>query len=443
LRLAATSTASPGGAERSLKTEIAEGLAEARRRTLRLIEGVTVEDMERVHSPLMSPLAWDLGHIAAFEELWLCRRAGGLDLLRPDLAEVYDASETPRSERGALPCLSTAEALGYMRDIRERSLRVLEEVDLSPAADTLNADGFVWHMLVQHEQQHNETMLQTLQIAEPGAYRPERCHLPPAPPDAGSDQVHVPGGDITLGFEGGAFAYDNERPPHSVSLAPFRIDRLPVTAGAFADFVSDGSYGRRELWAPEGWDWVAHERAQRPMYWTAEGGSRSFDRVETLDPDLPVMHVSWFEADAYARWAGRRLPTETEWEAAATLSGDAAPKRCYPWGDQSPDATRANLDQLAFGPAPAGAYPDGAGPCGALGMIGDAWEWTASEFTGYPGFQAYPYRDYSEVFFHSGYRVLRGGSWATRPDVVRATFRNWDLPERRQIFCGFRCAEDA
>ena len=415
-----------------------EALSEARSRTLALVAPVSDEDLNRVHSPLMSPLVWDLGHIAACEDLWLCQRAGGLAPLRPDLAQVYDAAETPRPERGDVPYLRREEALEFMRDVRARTLEVLDRVDLSERGDRMNAHGFVWDMVVQHEHQHNETMLQTLQLAERGTYAPERAEAL-VEPRPGPEMVRIPGGPFLMGDAGAGFAYDNERPAHRVDLQAFRIDRTPVTNGRYRRFVEDGGYRRPRLWTEEGWAWREREAVERPLYWTADGGERRFDRVEELDPRPPVMHVSWFEADAFARWAGKRLPTEAEWERAA--AGAERPRR-HPWGEQPPTRERANLDQLAFGPLPAG-RPEGATPEGVTEMLGDCWEWTASPFGGYPGFEAFPYREYSEVFFGERYRVLRGGSWATRPSVARNTFRNWDLPRRRQIFAGFRCAQDA
>ena len=271
---------------------------------------------------------------------------------------------------------------------------------------------YIVEMLLQHEHQHNETMLQTLQLAEPGVYAPRRTR-PSGAAAAGS--VAVAARPAEIGFEGDDFAYDNERPRHRVELAAYRIDRAPVTNTRFLEFVADGGYQRRELWSKEGWALRESEGWERPLYWTADGGERRFDSIEPLAGDLPVMHVSWFEADAYARWRGARLPTEAEWEHAASLF----------------EPERGALDQLDFGPGPAGPF------------VGDCWEWTASEFGGYPGFEAYPYAEYSEIFFGEGYRVLRGASWATRPSVARPTFRNWDHPQRRQIFAGFRCAEDA
>jgi gamma-glutamyl hercynylcysteine S-oxide synthase len=439
-----TNTKPRGGAEPVLREGYAEKLADARERTLALVAPVAQDDLDRVHSPLMSPLVWDLGHIAAFEDLWLCIRAGGLKPLRPDLMAVYDASETPRAERGDIPYLRRDDALEYMEAVRERALAVLADADLSPGSDRLNADGFVWDLLIQHEHQHNETMLQTLQLAEPGAFDPgavagsrpagsatsgdgpiAAASSPRSAQDAKTEQGTADGEDAgpaivsacttEIGAADAEFAYDNERPRHRVELDGFAIDRTPVTNADYAAFVADDGYARREHWTEAGWAWRQAEDARRPLYWTGDGRKRRFDRVEALEPALPVMHVSCFEAEAYARWAGGRLPTEPEWERAATLID----------GDR-----RGNLDQLDFGPGPAGPF------------VGDCWEWTASELTGYPGFRAFPYPEYSEVFFDDGYRVLRGASWATRPSVARATFRNWDHPQRRQIFAGFRCAYD-
>jgi iron(II)-dependent oxidoreductase len=382
-----------GGAE-PLAERFSGGLAEARERTLQLIDEVSDQDLDRVHSALMSPLVWDLGHIAAFEDLWLCQRGAGLEPLRPDLMVVYDASETPRAERGDIPYLRRADALDYMRQVRERALEVLARADLSPEGDRLNANGFVWEMLIQHEHQHNETMLQTLALAEQGVYSPVPGASGLGLGGEGSAWLEVPGGTFEMGQDGTGFAYDNERPRHRVDVPEFRIMSRPVSNGEYARFVAETG-------------------AERPLYWTADGHERRFDRVEPIDPALPVMHVSWFEADAYARWAGLRLPTEAEWEKAAGLV----------------EPLRGNLDQLDFGPSASGAF------------VGDCWEWTASDFAGYPGFRAFPYPEYSEVFFGPTYKVLRGASWATRPSVARTTFRNWDYPERRQIFAGFRCVE--
>jgi gamma-glutamyl hercynylcysteine S-oxide synthase len=389
---------------------LAGRLEEARRHTLLLIEPLTDEQLNRVYDPILSPLIWDLGHIGNFEELWLVRRIGGREPLRGDLGELYDAIEQPRKIRGQLPILRADEVRPYMDQVRERTLEVLGEIELDPE-DGLLAEGFVYEMLLAHEYQHNETMLQLLQMVE--AYEPvEIDRAPPAEPvEDGPEMVLVEGGSHKIGAADVGFAYDNERPRHGIELAPFLIDRTPVSNATYMAYLDETG-------------------ADPPLYWERDGDGgwvrSAMGRTIEVDPRLPVIHVSWNEADAYARWAGKRLPTETEWEAAAAGS----------------DRERANLDQLSFGCAPAGAYADAASDSGAVQMLGDVWEWTSSDFTAYPGFAAFPYPEYSEVFFGDTHKVLRGGAWATRRDVIRTSFRNWDLPVRRQIFAGIRCAKD-
>jgi iron(II)-dependent oxidoreductase len=258
--------------------------------------------------------------------------------------------------------------------------------------------------------------------------------------------VHFPGGRVTIGTDDSSAAYDNERPKHEAELRPFLIDRTPVTNGRYLEFIDDGGYTRRELWSEGGLRWLAESGTAAPKYWKREGSTwneRVMDLSRAVDPMRPVCHVCYYEADAFARWDGKRLPTEVEWEAAASWDPAVNTARTFPWGERIEGSRQANVDQLAFDTAPVGAYPTNVSPSGCYGMIGDVWEWTSSDFTGYPGFRSFPYREYSEEFFGSAYKVLRGGSWATRPGAVRNTFRNWDYPIRRQIFSGFRCARDA
>jgi gamma-glutamyl hercynylcysteine S-oxide synthase len=413
-----------------------DAFAEARERTLVLIATVSPDDLERVHSTLMSPLVWDLGHIAAFEDLWIVHRYGGRPLLRADLVEIYDAMETPRAHRGELDFLRTEAALAYQDEVRARTVEVFEE--RGPG------DGTLAEVVLRHEHQHNETMLQTLELAKLRDYQPDRWSLPPAPDPAptGLELVEIDGGECLIGAAPEGFAYDNERPRHRTDVRAFRIGRTPITNATYLTFVEGGGYQRREWWSDEGWAWKEQYDITRPGEWTSDlRGEWRLGRLEPLYPHRPVVHVSWFEADAFARAHGVRLPTETEWEKAATWDQDAQAARIYPWGeDRFRVGVHANVDQLGFGSAPAGAYPAGASPSGCLGMIGDVWEWTASEFVSYPGFRAHPYREYSEPFFGAGYMVLRGGSWATRAHVATPSFRNWDHPQRRQIFSGIRIA---
>jgi len=258
--------------------------------------------------------------------------------------------------------------------------------------------------------------------------------------------VRFAGGRVQLGTDDRAMAYDNERPTHEVDLAPFMIDVYPVTNGDYVEFVRANGYDRRELWSEAGWAWREETQIEAPKHWVRDGDDwcvRVMDRVGRVEPNHPVCHVCYHEAEAYARFAGKRLLTEQEWEVAAGWDSEAQGMRRFPWGDSSATRERANVDQLMFGTAPIGAYKDNWSPLGCYGMIGDVWEWTSSDFQPYPGYKTFPYPEYSEVFFGSEYKVLRGGSWATRPGVVRNSFRNWDYPIRRQIFAGFRCARDA
>jgi gamma-glutamyl hercynylcysteine S-oxide synthase len=338
------------------------------------------------------------------------QRVGGREPLRGELGRFYDAIENPRKIRNELPILRGDELRSYMADVRERTLDVLAEIELDDSDDRLLTGGFVYEMLLAHEHQHNETMLQLLQMVD--AYEPVRADSSVAAEAVsdGPEMVPLAAGEYEIGAPDEGFAYDNERPRHTVELGAFEIDRTPVTNGAFAEFVADTG-------------------AEPPMYWERDGDgwvSTVFGRREPIDPALPVIHVDWHQADAFAEWAGKRLPTEFEWEAAAAGA----------------DRERANLDQLGFGCAPAGAYGDAASDCGAVQMLGDVWEWTSSDFEAHPGFTAFPYPEYSEVFFGDTYKVLRGGAWATRTSVIRNSFRNWDLPERAQIFSGIRCVRD-
>lgn len=430
----------------TLKTRIVDKLTEARERTRFLLSPVSDEDLVRQHAEIMSPLIWDYGHIGNYEELWLLEKAFGKGLSDRGFYDMYDASIHPREERPSLNLLNRADAGVYLDAIREAVFEALEEADLDDE-DPLLKDGFVYHMIVQHEAQHNETMLQTLQLKKGEGYRPEsHTDLPPGDPDA-ERMVFIPGGPFMMGTDDRSWALDNERSAHEVNVPDFHIDAVPVTNAAYLEFVQDGGYEREEFWKPEGWDWLQRENITAPKYWYQkephDWWTESFGFDEPLDPLAPVAHVSWYEAGAYARWSGKRLPTEAEWEKAASWSPgrSGGTRRLFPWGNEPPTPERANLDQLAFRPAQVGAYPEGASAYGVLGMIGDVWEWTATEFRCYPCFESFPYREYSEVFFDSGYRVLRGGSWATRPSAIRNTFRNWDFPIRRQLFAGFRCAK--
>jgi len=425
------------------KQRYADELARVRDRSIGLTTAVLDEgELTRQHSPLMSPLVWDLAHVGNYEELWLVRQLAGAEPMRPEIDGLYDAFEHPRAERPSLPLLGPTEAQRYIELVRRK---VFDALDTLPAPSDPTSIS-LYAMVVQHEHQHDETMLATHQLRRgaPALTDPDS----PVPPRAGPlpAEVLVPAGPFVMGTSTDPWAYDNERPAHTRDLPAFWLDTTPVTVGAYRGFVESGGYDEATFWSDRGWAWRCRSGKRAPAFWVRDGNGwfrRRFGRLEPLPDDEPVQHVCWYEAEAYARWAGRRLPTEAEWEKAASWDPATETQRRYPWGDDEPDATRANLGQTRLRPAPAGSYPAGAAPCGALQLLGDVWEWTASEFTGHPGFCVFPYREYSEVFFGEGYKVLRGGSWATDPVACRATFRNWDHSIRRQIFAGFRTARDA
>ena len=416
-------------------TPAVDALEEARERTLALVASISPKDLVRVHSPLMSPLVWDLGHIAAFEDLWLVHRLSGEPMLRPDLAEIYDAFETPRAERGELDFLGPAEARDYLAVVRDRALELFD------------GHSEIHELVLRHEQQHNETMLQTIQLARLRGYEPPATgssNGAGGSPATGLEMVEIPAGECTIGAAADGFAYDNERPRHRTDVRGYLIARTPITNATYLRFAEGGGYERREWWSEEGWAWKEQYDITKPAAWTADLRAEwRLAGLEPLDPHRAVVHISWFEADAFARAHGARLPTETEWEKAATWDQDSGTARRFPWGnDPLVPGVHANVDHIDHGPAAADGHPAGASPYGCLGVIGDVWEWTSSEFRGYEGFRAYPYKEYSEVFFGSDYKVLRGGSWATRARVATPTFRNWDFPQRRQIFSGVRIARD-
>ena len=434
------------GRQLSSREEIATLLTEARDRTLQLIETVSEEDLRAQHDPLMGPILWDLGHIGHFEALWLDRNLDG-KVEFVEMPGMYNPFEHPRRVRGALPLPTLGATLEAMAEIRDRVLERLEHVDLA-SDDPLLRDGYVYQMVLQHEYQHNETMLQTLQLKTGAPYSPAvRREMPDRvlPNVTAARMVRVDTTGATIGTDDRRRAYDNERPRHPAAVAPFWIDRTPVTNAEYLDFMNDGGYRRRELWSEAGLAWLAESKAESPKYWWQESGSwlrRSMNRVTAPDPASPVIHVCYHEAEAFARWAGKRLPTEREWEIAASWDSARSVAQDYPWGDPEATARAANVDQLAFDVTGVDTYESNVSPSGCYGMIGDVWEWTSSDFAGYPGFVAFPYSEYSEVFFGAEYKVLRGGSWATRPGAIRNSFRNWDYPNRRQIFSGFRCARD-
>lgn len=430
------------GAAMPSPATLGQWTAEARDRTFELIEDLSDEQLLGTRLDTVNPLLWEIGHIAWFQERWALREALG----RPPLSErfdaLYDSSAVPHDTRWDLELPRRAETLDYLERVRDA---VLAELAADPPPEV------VYHALyaIYHEDMHGEAFIYTRQThgfpAPPANSHGAEAGRPPASA-ASDDDVAIPGGELSFGADPREpFVFDNEKWAHPVRVAPFRMARRPVTQGELRDFTEDGGYLHHALWSEEGWAWREREGIDRPLYWrrgTDGWERRDFDRRVPVEPELPAVHVGWYEAEAFCRWAGRRLPTEAEWEAAATGGTDPASgrKRRYPWGDRPATPERANLDAAHLGRLPAGALAAGESLHGVRGLLGDVWEWTADDFGPFPGFVRDPYADYSFPWF-TGHKVLRGGAWPTRSRLIRNGFRNYYPPHRRDVWAGFRtCA---
>jgi gamma-glutamyl hercynylcysteine S-oxide synthase len=424
-----------------MNDELAHWITDARERTVALAKALTPEALLGPRLAIVNPPLWELGHVAWFQEKWLLRHAAGRAPLRADGDALYDSAAIPHDARWNLPLPSLAETLAYLDAVGRAALAAL-----SAAREP---ERYFARLSVFHEDMHAEAMAftrQTLGYAAPPARAPERAET-----TAGElpGDVSVPGGSFLLGAASQEpFVFDNEKWAHPVELAPFSIARAPVTQAQFGAFVDEGGYRHRALWSDAGWSWRERARADGPPYWERRDGAwlrRDFDRWVPLEPHRPVVNVSWFEAEAWCRWAKRRLPSEAEWEAAA--AGEPAPsgrlgpsKRRFPWGDAPPTPERAHVGARALHAVDVGALPEGDSAFGCRQLIGNVWEWTTSDFRPYPGFIADPYREYSEPWF-GGHKVLRGGSFATPARLLRNTWRNFYTPDRRDPWAGFRtCA---
>lgn len=423
--------------------QLIHSLRDARKRTLELVEGLSGEQLMGPRLDIVNPLLWEIGHLAWFHERWILRHLDGRDSPLANADALYDSMAIPHDARWELPLPSLTDTLSYMQVVLDALVERLQARPASPQ------DIYFYQLTTFHEDMHAEAFTYSRQTL--GYPRP-RFALESVPRDhwqAGPlpGDVEIPGGTFMLGArpeEG--FVFDNEKWAHPVSIPPFRIARAPVTNAEFAEFVADGGYRRQPLWSQAGWRWRQTANLEHPLYWLSDRNGwqvRHFDRIIPLPPYAPVIHVNWYEAQAYCRWAGRRLPTEAQWELAAsaqpTLQGRGwtDQKRRFPWGDTGPAPGQANLDGRAMGCLDVGALPEGDSAFGCRQMIGNVWEWTASEFRPFPGFTPDPYKEYSEPWFGTR-KVLRGGCWVTRGRMLRNTWRNFFTPERNDVFAGFR-----
>ncbi|MEA3190153.1 MAG: gamma-glutamyl hercynylcysteine S-oxide synthase [Thermoplasmata archaeon] len=426
-----------------LQPRLAGRLQEARARTLLLASGLSDADLAAPALPILGPPVWDLGHMANFHRRFLVQRLTGAPATADD--DTYDPMLHPRPERPRLRLPDRAGVLAYMARVQEECLAVLVGLDLDGRPDT--RDGALHELAALHEEQHQETLLQTIALRHASYRKPAARPLPEPMPDAHREPawVRVPAGAFEMGTPMAPGVHDNEAPPHQARTVAFEMARFPVTNGDYLEFLEEGGYHDPAWWSEDGRAWLEAEPHHAPLHWSRHGdtwhraGLQGTARVRDVADEI-LCHVGYWEAEAYAAWAGARLPTEAEWEKACRGPDGA---RRNPWGNAPATTACANLDHLGWGPARAGAYPAGTSPYGVEHMVGDVWEWTSSSFLPYRGFAPFAYEGYSAPFFGGPSKALRGGSWATRAGCATGTFRNWDLPMRRQIFAGVRLARDA
>ncbi|MEG4197207.1 ergothioneine biosynthesis protein EgtB [Microcoleus sp. Pol12A5] len=428
----------------SCREAIYRDLQQCRNGTFKLFADIDYDTFCRQAHPDFSPVGWHLGHIAYTEDLWLLQRCAGLEPVFPHYHQLFAADILPKKQRVFLPTLPEVEL--YLDAVRKK---VLDYLEVAP----IDKQERLWRFIIQHESQHCETVAFVLQMHRKKEEGSSATDLVTDLTDfrdvtdrrnkkeggviadyqlpiTDSPAIEIPGGEFYMGSDA-AEALDNERSRHLCYLEAYSIDRYPVTCCQYRDFMESGGYQNPDWWSADGWKWLQAEAVSQPLYWSENPAFNNH----------PVCGVSWYEAEAYCNFIGKRLPSEAEWEKAASWNATNQTYRIYPWGEEPPNGSLCNHGNNIANTSPVDAFPKGASAIGCWDMLGNVWEWTASTFDAYPGFESYPYRGYSQVYFDGEHRVLKGGSWATFPQALRSTFRNWYYPGVRQIIAGFRCAK--
>lgn len=422
---------------------IANQLEDAHQRTMALIDGLSQAQLMGPMLATVNPLLWEIGHAAYFYEFWVLRHHMNRPPIREDADRLYDSITIAHDDRWELPLPPLQQTLAYIQAVEDKVKAFLD------AGDDVQRD-YLTQYAVFHHDMHNEAYTytrQSLNYPEPDIGRAGHCIL-----DAGglSGDACIPGGTFMLGAsQQDGFVFDNEKWAHRIEIEPFHIARAAVSNGDYLKFVQADSYSKQEYWDDEGWQWLKKADLEHPVYWRhdADGWKiRQFDQLHAMPVNAALIHVSWHEAQAYCRWAGRRLPTEAEWEVAAAAEPSAdgqslsSTKRHFPWGNEAPRPDQANLDGYALGSVDVAAHAAGDSAFGCRQMIGNVWEWTQDTFAPYPGFVPDMYQDYSQPLFGIT-KVLRGGAWTTRARMIRNTWRTYYGPDRNDVFAGFRtCA---
>ena len=419
---------------------ITQQAQDAHDRTLALIQGLNPEQMMGPLLATVNPLRWEIGHVAYFYEYWVLRHHMQQRSIHDDSDSLYDSITIAHDDRWDLPLPTLSKTQDYIQT-------VLDNIKESLSSGDDAKRDYLAQYAVFHHDMHNEAYTytrQTLNYPTPCTGKPEaQIH------NAGglSGDVKIPGGVFMLGAtQQDGFVFDNEKWAHEVEIKPFRIAKAAVSNADYLKFVEADGYSKKQYWDNEGWLWSQTSNLKQPIYWRqGEQGweIKQFDQWKPMPMNAAIIHVCWFEAQAYCRWAGRRLPTEAEWEIAASVQANSdgktlsSTKRHFPWGDEPPRADQANLDGYALGTVDVGAHAAGDSAFGCRQMIGNVWEWTQDTFGPYPGFEADMYQDYSQPLFGIT-KVLRGGAWTTRARMIRNTWRTYYGADRNDVFAGFR-----
>ncbi len=419
-----------------------DDLKDARKRTLELVHGLDQQQIIGPKLDIVNPLLWEIGHAAYFHELWTLRYLDGAGSLLKNADELYDSINIAHDKRWDLPLLSLDQTKNYMQQVMHAEIARLKNKNIT------RQDIYLTRYAVFHEDMHTEAYTysrQTLDYPMP-VFSDSVLHDEAYNAGALEGDVKIKGGEFMLGANKDIdFCFDNEKCLHPVDVIPFAIARAATTYSQFAEFVDAGGYENQQFWHDEGWQWLQKNKISQPNGWKKDADSnwliKHFDSWTAMQPHAAVVHINWFEASAWCRWSGRRLPGEAEWELAASGSPDNInAKRLYPWGDEAPGKKHVNMNSRAMRSIDVGALPDGDSAFGCRQMLGNAWEWTADTFKPYPGFKADMYQDYSQPLFGNT-KVLRGGAWPTRSRMIRNSWRNYYGAERNDVFAGFRtCA---
>ena len=419
-------------------------LRDTRSRTLEIVDTLERDDFVVQTASFMSPPKWHIGHTSWIYEAIMSKLDKDYEFYSTEFSEYlnsyYQQFGIPHEKglRGTRSRPTVEQMLQYFNVISQRVERFIESRTLSDDAVRLVTMGF------HHECQHQELLVYDLQHLLADRYRPVRRNDITKQGTVKKRMARISGGLYMMGYNGRGYCYDIELPEHRVYLEDYEMDVFPVTNQQYMEFVRDGGYETYRYWLSDGWEKVRENKWEAPMYWKEIDGKwcvADFVGVRRINPDEPVCHVSYYEADAYCRWAGKRLPTEAEWEKAACWNEERQVKTTYPWGDGQPTKERCNLlESYLWRCADIGAFPDGAAASGCQHMIGDVWEWTSSEFTGYPGFKS-GFDEYNDKWF-TNQKVLRGGSFGTPKMSIRGSYRNFFRLDERWLFSGFRCAKD-